>query len=312
MKNYVLRRLLLTLAILFSVSSLVFFLIHLVPGDPVDLILGEQALSADRVAFRQALHLDLPLGSQFLHFFKGLFSGDLGQSLFEHRSVSQLLWERYPATLELAMIAMVLAILISLIFGIMSAVHHGRGSLWNYGAMFGSLAGISIPHFCLGPLLVIVFSIKLDLFPISGRKDFLGFVLPALTLGSGMAAILTRMIRSSLLEVLKEDFVRTARAKGVSEWRVILKHALRVAFNPVISILGLQFGAVLAGAIVTEKIFAWPGVGSLLVQSIERRDYPVVQGCILTIAVTYSLVNLVTDLVYQKVDPRIRLGEEHR
>ncbi len=308
MKSYILKRLALTLCILFSVSSFVFFLIHLVPGDPVDLILGEQALSADRVAFRQALHLDLPLGSQFLHFFKGLFSGNLGQSLFEHRSVTQLLWERYPATLELAIIAMVFAIFISLIFGIMAAVR--QGSLWDRGSMLGSLAGISIPHFCLGPLLVILFSIKLDLLPISGRKDFLGFVLPAITLGSGMAALLTRMIRSSLLEVLKEDFVRTARAKGVSEWRVILKHALRVAFNPVISVLGLQFGAVLAGAIVTEKIFAWPGVGSLLVQSIERRDYPVVQGCILTIAITYSLVNLATDLIYQKLDPRIHLGEQ--
>jgi peptide/nickel transport system permease protein len=307
MFHYLIKRILFLIPILFAVSTLVFFLIHLVPGDPVDLILGEQALAADRESFRKALNLDLPIGRQYLYFLTHLLSGDLGSSLFDRRPVVSLLWERYPATLELAFFAMVIALLISLSLGVVAAIK--KGSLWDHGSMFGGLLGISIPHFWLGPLLVLLFSVQLDLLPLSGRDETLSFLLPAITLGSGMAAILTRMTRSSMLETLREDFVRTARAKGVPEFWVILKHTLRNALHPVVTIVGLQCGALLAGAIVTEKIFAWPGVGSLLIQSIERRDYPVVQGCILTIAFTYSLINLLTDLVYTKLDPRIRLGK---
>jgi peptide/nickel transport system permease protein len=216
-----------------------------------------------------------------------------------------LLIERYPATLELALCATLIAVTISLFFGVIAAVK--KGSIWDFGSMFGGLIGISIPHFCLGPLLVLLFSVQLDLLPISGREEFWSFLLPSVTLGSGMAALLTRMTRSSMLETMREDFVRTARAKGVSRTGVIFKHTLRNALNPVVTVLGLQFGALLAGAIVTEKIFAWPGIGSLLVQSIERRDYPVLQGCILAIAFSYVLVNLLTDLAYLRLDPRIRL-----
>ena len=304
MIRYLFKRILFLIPILFAVLSLVFFLIHLVPGDPVDLILGEQALPADREQFRKALHLDLPLGRQYLYFFTNLFSGNLGQSLFDRRPVVQLLLERYPATVELAFFSMVIALLIAIPLGVTAAVR--KGSVWDQGSMLGGLLGISIPHFWLGPLLVLLFSVQLDLLPLSGRDEFWSFLLPAFTLGSGMAAILTRMTRSSMLETLREEYVRTARAKGVPEFRVIRKHTLRNALHPVVTVIGLQVGALLAGAIVTEKIFAWPGVGSLLIQSIERRDFPVVQGCILTIALTYTVVNLLTDLIYTKLDPRIR------
>lgn len=308
MIRYLFKRILFLIPILFAVLSLVFFLIHLVPGDPVDLILGEQALPADREQFRKALHLDLPLGRQYLYFFMNLFSGNLGESLFDRRPVIQLLMERYPATVELAFFSMVIALAIAIPLGVTAAVR--KGSVWDQGSMLGGLLGISIPHFWLGPLLVLLFSVKLDLLPLSGRDEFWSFLLPAVTLGSGMAAILTRMTRSSMLETLREEYVRTARAKGVPEFRVILKHTLRNALHPVVTVVGLQVGALLAGAIVTEKIFAWPGVGSLLIQSIERRDFPVVQGCILTIALTYTVVNLLTDLLYAKLDPRINLGKQ--
>lgn len=302
---YLFRRLVILVPTLLAVSTLVFFLVHLVPGDPVDLILGEQALPADREAFRHALRLDRPIGAQYLHFFGDLFRANLGTSLFERRPVGALILERYPATLELALFSMTIAIALSLLFGITAALR--KGTLWDRASLAGGLLGISIPHFWLGPLLVLAFSVQFDLLPISGRDEPLSFLLPSVTLGSGMAAILTRMTRSSMLETLREDFVRTARAKGVAETKVILKHTLRNAMNPVVTVAGLQVGALLAGAIVTEKIFAWPGIGSLLVSSIERRDYPVVQGCILTIAFTYSLVNLLTDLAYARLDPRIRL-----
>ncbi len=305
MLHYLIKRLLLLVPILFAVSSLVFSLIHIIPGDPVDLILGEQAVSADREALRRSLALDRPLGEQYVSFLSGLVSGRLGDSLFERRPVATLLRERYPATLELAFFAMVVAIGIALTTGLLAAAK--KGGVLDHGSMLGALVGISVPHFWMGPLLVLLFSVQWDLLPVSGRDEPLGFVLPAITLGSGMAAILSRMTRSSMLEVLGEDFIRTARAKGVGRVGLYLRHALRNALNPVVTVMGLQCGALLAGAIVTEKVFAWPGIGSLLVQSIERRDYPVVQGCILCIAFSYSLINLGTDLLCAKLDPRIRL-----
>lgn len=307
MIHYFVKRILLLIPILFAVSTLVFSMIHFIPGDPVDLILGEQSLQADREKLREALGLNRPLGRQYADFWKGLLHGDLGRSLFEKRPVGQMIRERYPATLQLAVCAMAIALTISLTFGVIAAVK--KGSLWDRASMLGGLLGISVPSFWLGPLLVLLFAVKLDLVPVSGREQWSSVLLPALTLGSGMAAILTRLTRSSMLETLREDFVRTARAKGVPEKRVILKHALRNALNPIVTVLGLQFGVLLAGAIVTEKIFAWPGLGSLVVQSIERRDYPVLQGCILCIAFSYVLVNLGTDLLYTRLDPRIRLEE---
>lgn len=308
MIHYLAKRVLLLIPILFAVSTLVFSMIHLIPGDPVDLILGEQSLQADRQKLREALGLNRPLARQYTDFWKGLARGDLGRSLFEKRPVAQMIRERYPATLQLAVCAMAIALAISLTFGVIAAVK--KGSVWDRLSMLGGLMGISVPSFWLGPLLVLLFAVKLDLVPVSGREQWSSVLLPSLTLGSGMAAILTRLTRSSMLETLREDFVRTARAKGVSERFVILKHTLRNALNPVVTVVGLQFGVLLAGAIVTEKIFAWPGLGSLVVQSIERRDYPVLQGCILCIAFTYTLVNLATDLLYTRLDPRIRIGGE--
>lgn len=302
---YLLKRLLLLIPTLCFVTTLVFFLVHMIPGDPVDLILGEQALPTDKELFRKALHLDQPLGDQYLAFYSNLIRGDLGTSLFDRRPVTNLIVERYPATLELGLAALLMALLLSLASGIFAAVH--KGSHWDRGTLLGSLIGISIPHFWLGPLLILFFSIKLGLLPVAGRQGLSSLVLPALTLGSGMTALLTRMTRSSLLESLKEDYIRTARAKGLGESAVTVKHGLRNALNPIVTIVGLQLGALLSGTVVTEKIFAWPGVGSLLVTAIERRDYPVLQGCVLTIALTYTLVNLLTDVVYAKLDPRIRL-----
>ncbi len=306
MIRYLIKRLLFLIPILFAVSTLVFSLIHLVPGDPVDLILGEQALPADRAKMREAMGLDRPMMEQYGRFLKGVLSGDLGNSLFERRPVKALILERYPATLELAVSAMIFALGLSLTTGVLAAVK--KGSWWDHASMLGGLVGISMPSFLMGPVLVLIFAVKMDLLPVAGRGEGLSLILPAVTLGSGMAAVLTRMTRSSMLETLREDYVRTARAKGVSEIRVVLKHTLRNALNPIITLVGLQFGILLAGAIVTEKIFAWPGMGSLLVQSIERRDYPVVQGCILCIAFSYSLVNLFTDLLYTRLDPRIRIA----
>jgi peptide/nickel transport system permease protein len=304
MLRYLMKRLVLLIPVLLAVSTLVFSLIHLVPGDPVDLILGEQSLPADRAAMRKALGLDRPVLEQYGAFLQGLATGDLGKSLVEKRPVMRMIRERYPATLQLAVQAMILALSISLAFGVAAAVR--KGTAVDYVSMLGGLVGISTPGFLLGPLLVLLFAVKLDWLPVSGREAWASSLLPTVTLGAGMAAILTRLTRSSMLETLREDYVRTARAKGLSERGVILRHALRNALNPVVTVAGLQFGVLLAGAIVTEKIFAWPGLGSLVVQSIERRDYPVVQGCILCIAVSYVLVNLLTDVVYAKLDPRIR------
>lgn len=304
MLRYFLKRLLLLTPVLLTVLTLVFSLVHLVPGDPVDIILGEQAMPADRQAMREALGLNQSLPRQFTHYVGGVVTGDWGRSLFERRPVLKLIAERYPYTLKLAGAAMIVAITFSLVMGTLAAVFKGR--VWDHVSLLIGILGISIPGFLLGPLLVHVFSVKLDLLPISGSRETGSIVLPAMTLGFGMAAILTRMTRSSMIETLREDFVRTARAKGVAEKTIVLKHALRNALNPILTIVGLQFGVLLAGAVVTERIFAWPGLGSLLIQSIERRDYPVVQGCILCIAFSYTLVNIFTDLLQAKLDPRIR------
>ena len=302
---YTLRRILFMIPILYCVSTLVFFMIHLIPGDPVDLILGEQALFGDREILRRQLDLNLPLWQQQFYYIYDLMLGDWGQSLFTHRPVLHMIGERYPATLQLAGAAMIVAIVIAIPIGVIAALK--KNTFLDYGTMMGALLGISMPNFWLGPLFVLLFSIQLDWFPVSGRETFGSIVLPAITLGTAMSAILSRMMRSSMLDVLKEDYLRSARAKGLQETVVIIKHGLRNALNPVVSVIGLQIGALLAGAIVTEKIFSWPGLGLLLIESIHRRDYPVVQGCVLTIAFSYVLVNLLTDLAYKKLDPRVEL-----
>jgi peptide/nickel transport system permease protein len=299
-----LSRLLSMLLVMFGVVSLVFLLIHLVPGDPVDVMLGESALPADREALRQSLGLDHPLSQQWFDYLASLTQFDLGQSLHSKQPVTQLLAQRIPATLQLAAVALLCALLIALPLGMMAAVRRGTG--WDWGAMGMSMLGVSIPNFWLGPMLILLFSLWLGWTPVSGRNGLTSVILPAITLGSAFAAVLARMVRSTLLEVLGEDYIRTARAKGVGEGRLIGLHALRNASLPLLTIIGLQLGALLGGAVVTEVVFDWPGVGSLMIDAIQKRDYPVLQGCVLFISLAYLLVNNLTDLLYQLVDPRIR------
>lgn len=306
MLSYLLQRLFGACLVVVGVVSIVFLLIHLVPGDPVEIMLGESASVADRQALRTALDLDQPLHLQYLHYLGNLLQLDLGTSIHSRQPVTDLLQARIPATALLAAVTLVLTILLALPLGILAAVRHD--TLWDTGAMGFSLLGVSIPNFWLGPLLIMVFSLWLGWLPVSGQGGFASVVLPALTLGTGLAAVLSRMVRSSMLEVLHEDYLRTARAKGVPPLRVILHHALRNALLPVITLLGLQLGALLAGAVITETVFSWPGIGLLTIESIQSRDYPVVQACVLLISVTYVLVNLLTDLAYAWIDPRIRLG----
>ncbi len=307
MPAYLVSRFLNALWVLFGVTTLVFFLIHWVPGDPVAVMLGESASAADTEALRHALGLDRPLLEQWAGFLTGALSLDLGSSLYYQQPVFALVFTRLGATLQLSALAFLVALLVALPLGLLAAAR--KGSHWDSTAMGFSLLGISIPNFWLGPLLVMVFSLGLGWFPVSGRESALSVVLPAITLGTGLAAVLSRMVRSSLLEVLGEDFVRTARAKGLAARQVLVRHAMRNAWLPVLTLLGMQLGALLGGAVVTEMVFNWPGVGALLVESIQRRDYPVVQGCVLMISLSYVVINLLTDLLYVKADPRIRLGQ---
>jgi len=294
------------LLVVFGVCTLVFLLIHLVPGDPVEAMLGESARPADRQALCAALGLDRPLGEQYARYLDGLARLDLGRSFQFQRPVADLLAERILATLELAGTALALALAVAVPLGVLAARH--QGGVLDSGAMGLSLLGISIPNFWLGPLLILVFSLWLGWTPVSGREGPVSLILPAITLGSGLAAVLARMVRGSVLEVLSEDYVRTARAKGLSEAAVIRRHALRNAWLPVLTLVGLQLGGLLGGAVITETVFAWPGVGSLLVEAIRNRDYPVVQASVLLVSLVYVLVNTLTDLVYVWVDPRIRLA----
>ena len=302
----VLRRLLATLGVVLGVAILVFLLIHLIPGDPVDVMLGESAQAADRAALRQAMGLDLPVPVQLINYLEGLARLDLGRSLYSQRPIIGLLAERLPATLELTAVSLAFTLALALPLGLLAAAR--RDSAWDHGAMSFSLIGVSIPHFWLGPLLIMVFSLWLGWLPVSGREGPGAVILPALTLGTAMSAILARMIRSSVLEVLNEDYIRTAYAKGLSRRQVVLRHALPNALLPVITILGLQLGGLLAGAVITETVFSWPGIGLLTIEAIQTRDYPVVQACVLLISLTYVLVNSLTDLVYALIDPRIRTG----
>lgn len=296
-----------SLIVVWGVCTLVFLLIHLVPGDPVAVMLGEGARPADQAALRAALGLDRPLGIQYLDYLGRLARLDLGTSLHSQRPVVVVLSERIGPTLQLAVAALTLGILVAVPMGVLAAQH--RGGTIDRGAMGFSMLGAAIPNFWLGPMLILVFSLWLGWTPVSGREGPASLVLPAVTLGTGLAAILARMVRSSVLEVLGEDYVRTARAKGLSPAAVLWRHALRNAWLPVLTLIGIQFGALLGGAVVTETVFAWPGLGSLLIEAIQTRDYPVVQAAVLLISLTYLAVNTATDLLYVAVDPRVRLGK---
>lgn len=304
MIRYVLIRLLYTLPVIWLVVSCVFLLIHLVPGDPIQAMLGEGAPSADIEAARHAYGLDAPLGTQYVNYWKGIFRGDWGRSISFDRNVGELVRQRYPATLLLTAASLLLALIISVPAGVRSA---RRRNHWDDRVIsFVSLLGLSFPNFALGPILILFFAIYLGLLPVSGMGTAAHLVLPAIALGGALAAILTRMVRTSMLEELGHDYIRTAHAKGLSENVVVYRHALRNALVPVLTVVSLQFGALLAGTIVTETIFSWPGIGRLTISAIARRDYFLVQGCILSIGLTYVAVNFVTDLLYSFANPRIR------
>jgi ABC-type dipeptide/oligopeptide/nickel transport system permease component len=302
--HFLIRRLLLTIPVLLGVATLVFSLVHLVPGDPVQAMLGESASPQDVAELRGRLGLDRPLYDQYGGFLKGLATGNLGRSLRTNQPVVAAIAERVPATLELAFAAMLVATIVAIPLGIVAAA--SAGTRVDHAATTLALVGISVPNFWLGPLLAIVFSVTLGWLPVSGRGTLAHLVLPAVTLGAPLAAVLARMTRASVIEELRELYVLAARARGVSRAAAVLRHAFRNSLIPIVTVLGLQFGAVLTGAVITETIFAWPGVGRLLIQSISFRDYPLVQGCILLIAITYVTMNLLTDLAYGLLDPRIR------
>jgi peptide/nickel transport system permease protein len=301
-----LKRLLLALPVVWAVVTLVFLLIHIVPGDPVRNALGENATEAQVAELRHRLGLDLPLGQQYVNYWRGIARGDLGRSLQnpDERALEKIL-SRYPATIELALAGLTVAILMAIPLGVTAGTR--QGTLADNAVSVIALLGISAPAFVIGPLAILVFAIWLDWLPVSGRYGPEYLILPAFTLGAALAAILTRMVRSSVIEELTEDYVRTARAKGLSNGQVIYKHVLKNGLIPVVTVLGLQFGVLLAGAIITETIFSWPGLGRLTIDSINARDYPLVQGCILMIALTYILANILTDLTYRLLDPRIRV-----
>jgi ABC-type dipeptide/oligopeptide/nickel transport system permease component len=306
MLRHLFKRFLLTLPALWLVLTLVFLMIHIVPGDPVEQMLGEGAAPGAATQLRHSLRLDQPLGKQYAHYLFALVRGDLGQSFKFQAPVRQIIFERYPATLQLAFLALAVCAAIAIPAGVLAA--HRRGQTPDRLVGVFTLFGLAVPNFALGPLLILLFSIEIGVLPVSGRNGIGSYVLPAATLGAALAAILTRMVRGAMLEELSADYIRTARAKGLSTAAVLFRHGLRNALIPIITILGLQFGTLLAGTIVTETIFSWPGIGRLTVQAISARDYPLLQGCILVISLSYVLVNLLTDAIYSIVDPRVRMS----
>ncbi len=308
MIGYFVRRLIALVPVALGVATLTFALIHLVPGDPVVAMLGDTAGPADVAGLRHALGLDRSIAAQYADFLWGLAHGDLGESISMKEPVARLIGARFPATLELAGAGLLVAIVLAFPLGLIAGAHPGGAA--DLGAMGFAILGISVPHIYLGPLMMIVFSLELGWFPLTGRGGLAHLVLPAVTLGTALAAILARMLRQSLVQVRAADYIRTARSKGLSEFAALMRHGLRNALTPVITLLGVETGALLTGAIVTEMIFSWPGMGRLLIGAISARDYPLVEGCVLTFALSYVVVNMATDLVYGIVDPRIRLARD--
>ena len=299
------RRLISFCTVVFGVLSLTFLLIHLVPGDPVEVMLGESASLADRDVLRAELGLNQSVSSQFGSYLSRLAHADFGVSIHSKTPIIDLIKTRYPATLKLALLALLIGVGVGVPLGIYAALKAGHWQ--DLLVTIVSVRLSAMPAFWLGPMLMLIFAVWLGCLPVSGMDSPSSIILPALTLGFGLSAILTRMTRTSLLEVLNDDFIRTARAKGLTERQVILRHALRAALLPIITIVGLQMGSLLAGTVITETIFSWDGIGRLLVESIEKRDYPVTQACVLLVALSYVVVNVLTDLLYRLVDPRIRL-----
>lgn len=298
------KRFLATIPVVAGVLILTFLLVHLVPGDPVEVMLGESATISDRVALRTNLGLDQPLYLQFFHYVNGLAHGDFGQSIHTQQPIADILAVRYPHTVKLALLSLVIGLVVGIPLGIYAALKAGKWQ--DLVVTIVSVRLSAMPAFWLGPMLMLIFAVWLGWLPVSGMESNSSIILPALTLGFGLSAILTRMTRTTMLEVLNDDYIRTARAKGLSESRVIFRHALRAALLPIITIVGLQMGGLLAGTVITETIFSWNGIGLLLVESIEKRDYPVTQACVLVVALSYVLVNVCTDIAYRMADPRVR------
>ena len=302
---FLLRRFASLFTVVFGVLLLTFLLIHLVPGDPVEVMLGESANMADREALRAELGLDKPLVQQFGSYLTKLAHGDFGYSIHTKTPIVELIKNRYPATVKLAVMSLLIGLLIGVPLGIYAAL---KANHWqDFVVTIVSVRLSAMPAFWLGPILMLVFAVWLGWLPVSGMESNTSIILPAVTLGFGLSAILTRMTRTSLLEVLNDDYIRTARAKGLNERTVILRHALRAALLPIITIVGLQMGSLLAGTVITETIFSWDGIGHLLVESIEKRDYPVTQACVLIVALSYVVVNVLTDTLYRWADPRVKV-----
>ena len=306
MTRYIFRRLIYLVPTLLGVSIIVFLVVHLVPGDPARLVAGPDATLEDIEIIRSSLGLDRPLPEQYVSWLVRLFQGDLGRSTRTHRPVTQELGRAIPATFELTLAAMTVTILIGVGAGTIAGLR--RNSIFDYSSMIVALLGVCTPSFWLGLMLMLVFAVKLDLFPTTGRGGVENLVLPAVTLGAGGAALLARVTRSSVLEVMSMDYIRTAYAKGLREQTVVLRHAIKNAFVPVITVIGLEFGYLLAGAVITESVFAYPGVGRLLVEAINYKDYPIIQGALLLLSAQFTLVNLVVDVLYVFFDPRISYG----
>jgi len=310
MREYILKKIVISFITILGAVSLVFFIIHMIPGDPVENLLGEQALSVDKEKIRKSLGLDKPIHQQYIVFIKNLARGDLGESLYRKgQKVSELIRERFPNTFILALSAMLISISLSMGAGILSALK--KGTLIDTTIMAISGFGISIPAFFLGPLLLLIFCRWLKILPPpASQEGVLSLVLPSITLGFALAAFLSRLIRSQMIEVLSEDFIRTAYSKGLSKKRVIFKHAFSNILIVVITIVGMQFGSLLTGAIITERVFAWQGIGTLMIEAISKRDYPVVQGTIILISSLYVVINLCVDIIYALIDPRIRYAKD--
>ncbi|HHT73941.1 MAG TPA: ABC transporter permease [Firmicutes bacterium] len=305
MSGYIIRRLLLVIPVLIGISIFVFLIMHLTPGDPARLMLGESAPADQLEALREELGLNDPLPVQYFNWLKKAVRLDFGRSLRSKKVVTAEIMERLPATAELAVLAVAISVIVGIPVGILSASK--PNSLLDNVAMLGALAGVGMPAFWQGIMFILIFSVWLGWFPSSGRMGGLEYyILPALTLGTRSMASIARMTRSSMLEVLQQDFIRTATAKGLARFKVVFVHALRNALIPVVTMIGLQFGGLMAGAVLTETIFAWPGIGRLVVEAINNKDFPVVQGTIMTFAIMYALINLIVDVLYAFLDPRLR------
>jgi len=300
------QRFLQLIAVLWGVSSIVFFLQRMIPGSPADTILGVDASDADKIAWLTLYGFQDPLWKQYFNFIIHLCQGDLGRSYSGYISVTEIIMPRLWETIQLATVAFIFSILLATFVGVISAAFSGKFT--DKAAAIISLLAISAPSFIIGPILMWLFAVKLDIFPLMGNFGASSFVLPGITLGASLAAFSSRMIRSGIVDVLQEDYIRTAKSKGLSPFTVLTKHALRNAFLPTLTVLGMQLGVLLSGTVITEQIFNWPGLGSLVVEAVQQREYNIVSGCVIIMATIYVACNLLVDILYRVFDPRVRLS----